>query len=204
MASGPASGDSETIQGIADSFARLHAILATAVRAHSGRELSPVAIDLFPVYEDRAQVPHRFVTGNATYDRMTRTVTIFPPDGTTGSPVSPWSSPFVHAHELAHHVINLRKETFAPDVEEGFADLIAYLLTGADPSLIRPLPGFGIDRDPNSPIFSDGSLKSNVPVDADDHRKGAARASLILRELPPGDSHTSLRTVLAKFFALEI
>gem|GEM_PF-1543025 len=208
----------EIVELILASIARVHHDINAAVVDLTGKAMPPVNVDLFPVYEDARHAPARFVTDNATYDRQTGTITLFP----TRSPVGPyakiWSSPFIHAHEIAHHAIKfLTHRDGDPATEEALADVIAFLATGANPALIHDLPGFGMDRDPTMPSFADGTRKTSVTISGttsstgwhDEHRRGAAKAFQILRNI---DRQTDrqiapqvrLRLVMAKFLSREI
>ena len=197
------------LDSILISIARVHGIVGAAAVDSTGRTMPPVNVDFFPVYEDTRHKPHRFVTDNATYDRHTGTITLFPSRSMDGPHAKIWRSPFIHAHEIAHHAIKfLSDENPDPSTEEALADAIAFLATGGNPALIQELPGFGVDRDPTMPWFSDGTSKASWTGTGrgwrDAHRDGAAKAFRILRELPDADHQTKLRLVMAKFLSREI
>jgi hypothetical protein len=143
-------------------------------------QLRPVTIELFPVFENAGNEGVTFATDDAFYDAGRETIVILP-----SSSITPrtrlWESPFVLAHELAHHAILTKFKLQIEDwCEEGNADLMAFRMTGENPQLIRELPGFGSDRDPSWPRFSGGENKASLDLlsPAPIHRKGAAFAHI--------------------------
>lgn len=199
-----------TIIRITSSIARLHQVIGTAVLELAEKALPPVNVDFFPVYEDARYQPARFITGNATYDRKTGTVTLFPGKSVTVHEMKIWESSFIHAHEIAHHAIRfLDRDTATTSprdesTEEALADVIAFLASGCDSQQVRDTPGLGPDRDPTSPVFADGSQKSTATILENPHRTGAARAFRMMSELPAESPATKLRIVLAKILSREI
>lgn len=143
-------------------------------------QLRPVTVELFPIFENTGGERVSFATDDAFYDAGRETIVILPSSLPTPR-VRLWESPFVLAHELAHHAIVTKFRLQIEDwCEEGNADLMAFRMTGENPELIRELPGFGSDRDPSWPRFSDGENKANTDLrsPAPMHRKGAAFAHI--------------------------
>ncbi len=170
-----------------------HSALSKAFQILTGKPLPNVIIHLFPIYEDSRSGQSRFVTDNASYDPEQSRITLFPSSNNQPGKVHLWTAPFIHAHEMAHHAIDsfrkmkrVRSFSNAND-DEPFADVLGFLALGSKPEFIRELPGFGVDRDPSSPFFSDGTPKEMRKIEQDLDRKAAVRAHLMWKQLSPDD-----------------
>ncbi len=170
---GSQQGDS-ILQEIVSSVSAQHAALAPAFLELTGQPLPPVSIDLFPVYEDARGKVSKFVTDNASYDPSTARISLYPSSKNLPGTVHLWNAPFIHAHEMGHHVLdqlravhahrNANAKTFDPAFDEACADALAFLATGSNPQLIRELPGFGFNRDPSWPGSPGYLILDQLPV----------------------------------------
>ena len=182
-----------TIQTTINSVAATHAALSMAYQTLTGETLPEVIIDLFPIYEDSRSGQTRFVTDNASYDPAKSRITLFPSSNNQPGKIHLWTAPFIHAHEMAHHAIDSFRTMKQIPVfrnasdDEPFADVLAFLTLGSKPELIRELPGFGVDRDPSSAFFSDGTPKEFRNFAMESNRNAAVRAHLMWKQLAPDD-----------------
>jgi hypothetical protein len=182
-----------SIQSTIDSLAARHATLSKAFQTLTGQPLPEVIIDLFPIYEDSRSGETRFVTDNASYDPARSRITLFPSSNDQQGKVHLWAAPFIHAHELAHHTIDSFRtmkqipEFRNADDDEPFADVLAFLALGSKPEFIRELPGFGVDRDPSSAFFSDGTPKEFRDFEMESRLNAAVRAHLLWKQISPDD-----------------
>ncbi len=168
------------LQEIVSSVSTQHAALAPAFLELTGQALPPVSIDLFPVYEDARGKVSKFVTDNASYDPSTARISLYPSSKNLPGTVHLWNAPFIHAHEMGHHVLdqlrvvhahrnaNANAKTFDSAFDAAFdeacADALAFLATGSNPQLIRELPGFGFNRDPSWPSSPGYLILNQLPV----------------------------------------
>lgn len=193
-----------SIQAAITSIGARHATFATAFRSLTGKSFPPINLNLFPVYEDSRKGPTNFVTDNASYDPQTSRISLFPSSNTHQGKVHLWMTPFVHAHEMAHHVIDtlriMRKlpDSQSDENDESIADVLAFLALDSKPELVRELPGFGVDRDPSWPFFFDGTPKANSTAADQKQRKAAVLAHLMLMQLPSRDVSHAIKVLLLK------
>ncbi len=181
----------------------------------TGQDVPSMSLLVMPffrtIYTDKkGELQQRLMYRNIVYYPASKSLTVLPDhDNFHGRGL--WESPFIIAHEFAHHAQFAGRPKWATTLAadgghhhrlpdnvpkrsleaflEGWADLYAFYAEGENPSDIISYPCFGYNRDIANPVFADRSPKTITPDIMAGFYAGTATSSSCVRP-NFSDTHT--------------
>ena len=144
-----------------------------------GKSVPTMSLQILPFfrtfYQSEQISTYALRHNNIVYFPHSKTMAVLP-EGENFQGKSLWDSPYVMAHEFAHHAqyyvllqhnigsvaftkTQKKNKQSAEAFLEGWADLFAYYATGENPHLISTYPCFGFNRDISNHLFHDRTPK---------------------------------------------